>query len=169
MKIWIHTLIKMSSRYELAVSFLWFCNSHSELTTTTAWWAHRVISQIAHSKLTVSVANSQKGHSKLTVWVILRVHCEATECPHNELSVGFNVSSQWVSCELKFFTGKLYHRSLTIFPLRIMNNSFSHILPFQRTRYLVSISTATRTLKWRSFMILKAWVALSMTISPARV
>ena len=64
-----------------------------------------MISQIAHSKLTVWVTNSQKAHSKLTVWVILWVHREVTECPHNELSVSFNVSSQWASYELKFFTG----------------------------------------------------------------
>ena len=34
---WTH---KMSSRCNLAVSFPWVCNSHSELTATTAWWAH---------------------------------------------------------------------------------------------------------------------------------
>ena len=99
---WTH---KMRSCCKLAVSFPWVCNSHSELTATTAWWAHQVISQIAHSKFTVWVANSQKAHSKLTVWVILWVHCDVTQCPQNELLVSFNVSSQWVSCELKFFTG----------------------------------------------------------------
>ena len=60
----------------VAVSFPWVCNTHSELTATTAW---------------------------LTVWVILWVHREVTECPQNELSMSINVSSQWVSCELKFF------------------------------------------------------------------
>ena len=98
---WTH---KMSSHCELAVSFPWVCNSHSELTATTAWWAHWVISRIAHSKLTLWVANSRKAHSKLTVWVILRVHCQATECPQNEPIMSFNMSSLWVSCELKFFT-----------------------------------------------------------------
>ena len=60
------------------------------------------------SKLTVWVANSQKVHSKLTVWVIMWVLCEVTECPQNELSVSFNVSSQWFSYELQFFTGKAH-------------------------------------------------------------
>ena len=42
-----------------------------ELTVTTTWWAHRVIPQIAHSKVTVWVANSWKAHSKLTLWAYL--------------------------------------------------------------------------------------------------
>ena len=54
-------IIKMSSHYELAVSFPWVYNSHSELTATTA---HRVISEIAQSKLTMRV--------------ILWVHCEVS-------------------------------------------------------------------------------------------
>ena len=63
------------SHCELALSFLWVCNSHSEGTATTARWADWVISQIAHSKLALWEANSQKAHKKLTVWVILWVHC----------------------------------------------------------------------------------------------
>ena len=91
---------KMSSHCELAVSLLWVCNSHSELTTATAataWWTQWVISQIAHSKLTVWDAASQKAHRRLKVWGILWIHCEVTECPQNELSVSFNVSSQLVA------------------------------------------------------------------------
>ena len=75
----------------------------SQLTATTAWWARRLISRIAHNKLTVWVANLWKDNSKLTLWVIMSVHCEVTECPQNEPTVSFNVSSHWVSCELKFF------------------------------------------------------------------
>ena len=65
---WTH---KMSSHCELAMSFPWVCNSHSELSATTAWRAHRVISRIAHSKLVVWVENSQKAHNKFTVWAHL--------------------------------------------------------------------------------------------------
>ena len=65
------------------------------------------ISRKAHSKLMVWVANLQKVCSKLRMWVILWVHCEVTKCHQNELSVSFNVSSQRLSCELKFSTGKL--------------------------------------------------------------
>ena len=49
--------------------------------------------------------SSRKTHSKLTVWVIFWVLCEVIEWPHNEPTVSFNVSSRWVSCELKLFTG----------------------------------------------------------------
>ena len=49
---------KMSSHCELAVSFLWVCSSHSKLTATISWWAHRMISQVGHIKLTVWAANS---------------------------------------------------------------------------------------------------------------
>ena len=88
------------------MSFPWVYNSHSELTATIAQWAHRAISRIAQSKLIVWVANSRKAHCKLTVGVILWVYCKVT-CPQNELSKSFNVISQWISCELKFFTGKV--------------------------------------------------------------
>ena len=54
---------KMNSHCELAMSFPWVCNSHTELTATAACGAHWVISWMAHSKLTVWVANSQKAHS----------------------------------------------------------------------------------------------------------
>ena len=81
--------------------------------------AHRVIYRIAHNKLTMWVANSQKAHSKLTVWVILWVHCEVTEGPQNDLSVSFNVNVQWVSCELKFFTGRLSNQQLKVHVLGV--------------------------------------------------
>ena len=113
---WTH---KMSWHLKLAVRFLWVCNLHRELIPTTAWWAHWMISQIAHSKLTMWVANSRKAHCKLTVWVansrkvhskltvviILWVHCEVTECPQNEPTLIFKVNSQSVRCKLKFFIG----------------------------------------------------------------
>ena len=67
----------------------------------------RMISRITHSKLQVWVANSWKAHSKIKMWVTLWAHCEITECPQNEPTVSSSVSSQWVSCELKFFTGFL--------------------------------------------------------------
>ena len=54
------------------------------------------ISRIADNKLMVWVASSQNAHINLTVWVILCVHCEVTQCPRNELSLSFNVTSQWV-------------------------------------------------------------------------
>ena len=91
---------------------LWACCELS-MSLQLARWAHcyhcmvshQMISWIAHSKRNVWVANSYKAHRKLTVWVILWVHCEVNECPQNEPTVSFNVSSLWVSCELKFFTG----------------------------------------------------------------
>ena len=88
-----------------AVGSLWELQTHWKLTASSQCELIRMISQIAHSKLTVSVANSWKAHSKLTVWVILWVHCEVTECPKNELTLSFSVSSPWVSWELKFLTG----------------------------------------------------------------
>ena len=103
---WTH---KMTHAVSLLWAFCEVCNSHSELTATTARWAHQVISQIAHSKLTLWVANSWKAHSKLTVWIILWVHSEVTECPKNELYMSFSVSSQWISCELKFFRIRQVH------------------------------------------------------------
>ena len=84
--------------------------AHMEYLTVGSFWGHSAHSELtmAHSKLTVWVANSQKAHSKLTVWVILWVHCDVTECPQNELTMSFNVSSQWLlNCELNFFTGKV--------------------------------------------------------------
>ena len=47
---WSH---KISSHCELAVSFPWVCNSCNELTASTAWLVHRMISWIGHSKLTM--------------------------------------------------------------------------------------------------------------------
>ena len=67
---WVHLNISSSVHNELT-QWAHRRSTHSELTATTAWWAHRVISWIAHSKLTVWVANSQRAHSKLTVWAHL--------------------------------------------------------------------------------------------------
>ena len=55
---WTH---KMISSCALAVSFLWVCNSYSELTATTAWWAHSVISK----PLTASSRCELQTHGKL--------------------------------------------------------------------------------------------------------
>ena len=74
------------------------------LRYTSLWWASNFW-KAAVSKLTES-------SQKLTVWVILWVHYEVTECPQNEASMSFNVSSQWVRCELKFFTWY----SVTVWP-----------------------------------------------------
>ena len=92
--IWGHLV---SSQWTYKMSLLWVCNSHSELTATTAWWAHPVIPQQAHHVCCKLMESSQ--------WVILWVLSEVTECNQNELSVSLNVSSQSVSYELKFFTG----------------------------------------------------------------
>ena len=109
---WTH---KMNSHCELAVSVLWVCNSHSELTSLLPLHSelNGMISQIVHLKLTVRDASSWKADRKLSGWVILRVHCELTECPQNEPTISFNVSSQCVTCELKFFTG--WERNFHIF------------------------------------------------------
>ena len=64
--------------------------THSELTAATAWWPHQ-------DDLTNS---SQQAQGELILWV----HCELNKCPQNEETVSFNVSSLWISCELKFFT-----------------------------------------------------------------
>ena len=64
---WTH---KMSSHCELAVSFPWDCNSNSELTACTAWWAHwdylTNYSQQAHCVSCKLTENSKKGHSELS-------------------------------------------------------------------------------------------------------
>ena len=83
---------------------------NSDITASSLLPLHgeliRMISRIALSKPMVWVANSRKVHSKFTVWAHLMssVHYELTECPQNEPTVSFNVSSQLVSCELTFFT-----------------------------------------------------------------
>ena len=51
---------------------------------------------MAHGGLTTS------SQFELILWV----HCEVDEWLENDLVVNFYVSSQCVSCELKFFTGE---------------------------------------------------------------
>ena len=46
--------------------------------------------------------DSQEDHS---YEIISLVHCELAEWLQNELAMSFRVTSQWVSCELKFFNG----------------------------------------------------------------
>ena len=103
----------MSSHCELAVSSLLVCNSHCELTATTAWWAHRVISWITHSKLIVWVANSRRAHSKLTVWAhLVSLLWVSGLVASKWIAMIFNVSSElavssnfhWVSCAHKIFS-----------------------------------------------------------------
>ena len=67
-----------NSHPELAVSFPGVCNSHSELTATTAWWAHRLISQIAHSRVTVwaHLVCSLWGKWVTSKWVCRQLSCE---------------------------------------------------------------------------------------------
>ena len=69
------------TRWAHTVSLLWAFHEFATLTVRSLLPLHGeltgMISQIAHSKLTMWVANSRKAHSKRTVWV----HCEVTECP----------------------------------------------------------------------------------------
>ena len=59
-----------------------------------------MILRTAHSKVTVWVANSQKAHSVSHLVSSLWANWVSSKWGHQ----GFNLSSQWVSCELKFFT-----------------------------------------------------------------
>ena len=81
--------------------------AHSKLTV---WAASSQCELQAHGvscKLTVWVANSRRAHSKLILWF----RCEVDEWLQNELAVSFHMSSQCVSCELKFFTGWICMRN----------------------------------------------------------
>ena len=49
------------------------------------------------------IESSQQAHSVSSSCEFT----ELTECPQHELAVSFSVSSRWVSCKLKFFTGFL--------------------------------------------------------------
>ena len=117
---WTH---KMSSQCELAVSCLWACNSNSELTATTAWWAHRDdlmnSLQQAHGVSCKLTESSQQAHN---VSHLVGSQWGITECPQNEHTTSFNVSSQWVSCEIKFFTGLGYY--ITYMCITIVNFLF---------------------------------------------
>ena len=64
------------------------------------------ISQMAHSKLMVRVQTHGRLTANAQCELILWFCCELDEWPHNELVVSFNVSSEWVNSELKYFTGK---------------------------------------------------------------
>ena len=75
---------KMSSHCELAVSIPWVCNSHCEPAVSYLWDHPMSSPWSGSSELTVWVANSWNAHIMFTVWVILWVHCELTQCPHNE-------------------------------------------------------------------------------------
>ena len=69
---WTH---KMSSHCELAESFPWVCNSHIELTATTAWWADPLISWIP----TASSPCDLQTHIKLPVRSNCESSCEFTQ------------------------------------------------------------------------------------------
>ena len=73
-----------------------------------------MISQIAHSRLTVWVANSWKAHNKLIMWI----HGELTKCNLNELSVSLNVSYQpgkvWVYSILTESSPELSHSGINL-------------------------------------------------------
>ena len=100
---WTH---KMNSHCELAVSVLWVCNSHSELTSLLPLHSelNGMISQIAHSKLLMWQIHrglTASSQCELILWVC----CEVDEWLQDALAMSFHVSSQCVGCELKFFTG----------------------------------------------------------------
>ena len=93
MTLWAHS--ELSMKLQLT---LWAC---CELFVRSSQWVHHTVVAVrsmwqlqTHVKLTAS------SQCELILWV----HCELTECPQNEPTVSFNVSSQWISCELKFFT-----------------------------------------------------------------
>ena len=60
------------------------------------------------------------------------VYCELDKCPQYELTMthagwafcDFHVSSQWVSCELKFFTGRIFQKKVEFLPKKAMNVIF---------------------------------------------
>ena len=145
----------MSSHCELAVSFLWVCNSHSELTATTAWWAHQLTSQIAQCKLIVWVATSQRAHSKLTVWAHLVSSLwgrwVASKWAYHELSC--ELSLQCVSCELKFFTGMGVAFRFIVFLIHIkyiLTCIYRSIFKYQTYHLWSRISTA-RQVVWLKY------------------
>ena len=96
--IWAHTM-----------SLLWAFHEFATLTVSSLLPLHGELMGWSHEKLTSSSQCELQTHRGLTASSQCESSCkftlEATEYPQNELSVGFNVSSQWVSCELKFFTG----------------------------------------------------------------
>ena len=49
-RIWAYGVLARWAHYEIAVSFSWVCNSHSEATAITAWWVIRW----SHEYLTAS-------------------------------------------------------------------------------------------------------------------
>ena len=59
----------------------------------------------------VSIARKLLSAS-LQCELIFWVQCYRTECPQSEPPMSFNVSSQWVSCELKFFTRLFFDYSI---------------------------------------------------------
>ena len=136
----------------------------------TPWTCSEIFVRSSHDspcsgswKLTVRVANSPKAHSKLTVSVILWIHCEVTECPQNELSVSFNVSSQRDSCELKFFTGPTWiYKNLYLSSHYILKHLALWIILLQSAMFQLSkkptkFQFAKKPTEWRAICLLNNW------------
>ena len=94
---------KMRSQWvccKLSVSLQLSQSAHCYHCLMSSSGYHTNSSQQAHFmsyKLTESLQQAHSvSHLVSSLWA---------ECPQNEPFVSFNLSSQWVSCELKFFTG----------------------------------------------------------------
>ena len=99
-------------RYELTP---YSQRAHLNYLMVGSFWGHSVRSQGTHKI---------SSHCEVAVsfpWVC-NWHCKLTKCPQNELAVSFNMSWQWISCDLKFVTELINYR-LCKTTLSICNNS----------------------------------------------
>ena len=87
-KVWTNAILPVGAHecltVRLTVRSQW---DHSELTATTAWWAHRLISQIGHSKLMVwrsqlwdHLMSALWGRWVASKWACHEVSCELAAC-----------------------------------------------------------------------------------------
>ena len=77
---WGHLVHSEPTRWAHAVSLLWVCNSHGELSVSYLWTHYAVVAVNSLWELQIHGKLSASSQCELILWV----HCELTECPQNE-------------------------------------------------------------------------------------